>query len=133
MKQKIRCGVFETNSSSVHTISIYNHLAILSEEEYQKYLNDEIIVSEYGDIRDVEEVRQKALETWKNCQKNEYPKSVYGSDRAGFIEHELYSGNVKELKDFDDYDINHGTRVVNGETIHVISISRGEEREEFRG
>ena len=133
MKKQVRNSVFETNSSSVHTISIYNHLAILTDEEYQQYLNDEVIVTEYGEIRNVEETKAKALETWKNCPKDQYPKSLYGNDRADFIEHEIYSGNVKELSNYDDYEVNHKSRVINGKTVHVISISKGEECEEFRG
>ena len=50
MKRQIRTGVFETNSSSTHVISVYNYLAILTDEEYQKYLKNEIIVTRYGKI-----------------------------------------------------------------------------------
>ena len=107
MRQQVRCGVFETNSSSTHVISIYNYLAILSDEEYQKYLKNEIIVTRYG---------------------------------------EIYNANDKELKKFSDYEIvnkkddwyddsevNHEQREINGQIIHVLSICEGEEHEEFRG
>ena len=37
MKTQIRRGVFETNSSSTHGISITNHVAILTDKEYKDY------------------------------------------------------------------------------------------------
>ena len=39
MKRQIRFGVFETNSSSVHS------LTIVSKEEYEKFKNDELRMS----------------------------------------------------------------------------------------
>lgn len=43
MKQ-IRIGTFETNSSSTHS------LVVCTEEEYNKWLEGEILVTDYGDI-----------------------------------------------------------------------------------
>lgn len=107
MKRQIRNSVFETNSSSTHTISVYNYVVILTDEEYQKYLKNEIIVTRYGKILDA---------------------------------------NSKEAKWYDDYDIvnkidswyddselTHEQREIDGKVIHVLSICRGEEHEEFRG
>ena len=34
---------------------------------------------------------------------------------------------------YDDTEVTHEKRTINSETIHVISICKGEESEEFRG
>ncbi len=106
MRQKVRRGVFETNSSSTHVISIYNYLAILSDEEYQKYLKNEIIVTRYGEIYNAND---KELKKFSNYE-------------------------IVNKKDdwHDDSEVNHEQREINGQTIHVLSICMGEEHEEFR-
>lgn len=107
MRQQVRRGVFETNSSSTHVISIYNYLAILSDEEYQKYLKNEIIVTRYGEIYSANDEKVKKLSDW----------------------------DIVNKKDswYDDSEVNHEQREINGQTIHVLSICRAEDSEEFRG
>ena len=107
MKRQIRRGVFETNSSSTHVISIYNYIAILSDEEYQKYLKDEIIVTRYGEILDAGSKEAKRLSDWDMVNKKDHW--------------------------YDDTEVTHEKRTINSEIIHVLSICKGEEREEFRG
>lgn len=43
MKTQVRCGVFETNSSSTHSLSI------TTEETYEKWKNGELLYDEYKD------------------------------------------------------------------------------------
>lgn len=107
MKRQIRQGVFETNSSSMHTISIYNHIAILSDDEYQKYLKNEVIVTRYGEIYDANDEKVKKMDNWNIVNK-----------------HDSW---------YDDTEVIHKTRVINGETIHVLSICKGDEHEGFFG
>lgn len=107
MRQQIRRGVFETNSSSTHVISIYNYLAILSDEEYQKYLKNEVIVTRYGEIYDANDKEVKKLSAWNIVNK-----------------HDSWCG---------DSEVTHKQREIDGKVIHVLSICEGEEHEEFRG
>ena len=107
MKKQIRTGVFETNSSSTHVISIYNHIAILTDEEYHKYLKNEVIVTRYGEIYDANDKEVKKLSNWDIVNK-----------------HDSW---------YDDSEVTHEQREIDGKIIHVLSICRGEEHEEFRG
>lgn len=107
MLRQIRQGVFETNSSSTHVISVYNNIAILTDEEYQKYLKNEVIVTRYGEIYDANDEEVKKLSTWDIVNK-----------------HDSW---------YDDSEVTHKQREIDGKVIHVLSICEGEEREEFRG
>ena len=107
MKKQIRIGVFETNSSSTHVISVYNYIAILADEEYQKYLKNEIIVTRYGEILDANSKEAKRYSDYDIVNKID---SWY-----------------------DDSELTHEQREIDGKVIHVLSICRGEEHEEFRG
>jgi hypothetical protein len=107
MKQQTRQGVFVTNSSSTHVISIYNYIAILTDEEYQKYLKNEVIVTRYGEIYDANDKEVKKLSNWDIVN-----------------QHDSW---------YDDSEVTHGQREIDGKVIHVLSICKGEEYEEFRG
>lgn len=43
MKRRIRCGVFETNSSSTHSI------CICTKEDYDKWKNGEMLYDRYNE------------------------------------------------------------------------------------
>ena len=107
MKRQIRTGVFETNSSSTHVISVYNYLAILTDEEYQKYLKNEIIVTRYGKILEANSKEAKKYSDYDIVNKIDCW--------------------------YDDSEVNHEQREIDSKIIHVLSICRGEEHEEFRG
>lgn len=49
MKRQIRRMVFETNSSSVHS------LTMCSEEEYEKFQNSQLVIGWRGDLKDIKE------------------------------------------------------------------------------
>lgn len=55
MKQ-IRFGVFETNSSSTHAVTI------LTDAEYEQYRKGDLLVSRYGRLRPKEELEKEAKE-----------------------------------------------------------------------
>ena len=58
MKRQIRCGVFETNSSMTHA------LTICTEEEYRKWEDGELLYGKWeNDFKTPEEV--KTLDRWE--------------------------------------------------------------------
>lgn len=141
-KQQIRRGVFETNSSSEHAIAIHNHIAILTNEEYALYLAGDLKVSPYGKITqpeeynaNIQEITEKALARWKKCGKDEYPKSLFHSDRKNYIDGEVYQYDMSvDVKRYHyGREIFENEREINGETVHVLSICDGEEYEYFNG
>lgn len=71
MKRQIRRGVFETNSSSTHS------LTMCSEEEFEKWKNGEILFDEWGSEKFV------SPKTMTDLQKNDV-KEYYESTRDDF-------------------------------------------------
>ena len=117
MKQQIRVGVFETNSSSTHAVSI------LTEDEYNDYIDGNLMVSRNGEFITKEEYQER-IEAAKEVAKKRWEDT----------------SRLKEIyKDFDDYmnsycsgvmydfdernmDIEHSERTVNGDKVHAISV-----------
>lgn len=58
MKRSIRVGVFETNSSSVHSITI------CSKEEYEQWENGELLLNRYGSPKFIN--KNEKIEELKN-------------------------------------------------------------------
>jgi hypothetical protein len=56
MKQ-VRFGVFETNSSSTHAVTI------LTDAEYEQYRKGNLLVSRYGELTSKEELEKEAKES----------------------------------------------------------------------
>lgn len=71
MKRQIRRGVFETNSSSTHS------LTMCSEEEFEKWKNGEILFNRWGSEKFV------SPKTMTDLQKND-AKEYYESTRDDF-------------------------------------------------
>lgn len=70
MKRQIRRNVFETNSSSTHT------LTICSKSDFEKWKRGELLLDEWSDkFIDVEEVSEKDLESYYNSIKKPYYKN----------------------------------------------------------
>ena len=63
MKIQIRPGCFETNSSSTHA------LVMLNQEDYDKYVNGEIIISRDGNVITKEEYDKLLAEGKKKQEK----------------------------------------------------------------
>jgi hypothetical protein len=119
MKQSIRYGVFETNSSSTHSV------VLLNDKEYNDWKDGKIRISIYGDIITKEELDeqlapriQQAIEYWEKCAEDAYPKT----------HHKTAQDYVKSIAYDSDYDerwmtIVETERDFNGEHIHGISLN----------
>ena len=119
MKQEIRFGVFETNSSSTHSV------VLLNDKEYNDWKDGKIRISVYGNIITQEELeeeiaphKQHAIESWNNAKDGEYPKSYY----------KTLDDYINSLAFDSDYDeqwmtIVETERDFNGEHIHGISLN----------
>jgi len=131
MKTQIRHGVFETNSSSTHAV------AILNDEEYKKYLNEEIMISRYGDFITKEEFEKKKekakenaikhiKEAWENKNDWDYHHlhknyKTLESAIENLDEDEIYD-NVLYSYDTDNMEVEHAEREINGEKVHALSV-----------
>jgi len=64
MKRQIRRGVFETNSSSTHS------LTIVSAEDYKKWENGEVLLQDYPEkfvtLEEAKEYLEERGEAWEN-------------------------------------------------------------------
>ena len=71
MKVSIRTGVFETNSSSVHSCSI------CTEDIYKKFCDGELWIRQNGndEYLPVDEAIEKNIEYFKSCMEYIYPKN----------------------------------------------------------
>ncbi len=62
MKRQVRCGVFETNSSSVHS------LCMCMESDYEKWKNGEMVLDRWNDelIPITDEIREEIENSFEN-------------------------------------------------------------------
>ena len=117
MKRQIRQGVFETNSSSTHAV------AILTDDQYQKYRNREIRISRNGEVITNEDYlkryqieREKAR---KSYETSEYAKKYHENFDSYWKS--WYDG-VKYDFDENRMDIEHAEREINGVKVHALSV-----------
>jgi len=131
MKVQIRHGAFETNSSSTHAV------ALLSDEEYKKYQNGEIMISRYGDFITKEEfdaIKEKAKQRAINNIKKAWEDKTnwdYNHLHKNYKTLESAIENLDEDdiddEDFYEYDtanmeIEHVGREFNGIKVHALSV-----------
>lgn len=94
----IRRGVFETNSSSTHSITM------CSKEEYDKWNNGELLLDDGWRVEKQFITKEEAIEKLKN---NEYYKDLDLNDeellQEAFREEGIY--NAKEYFENDDLEI----------------------------
>lgn len=131
MKTQIRHGVFETNSSSTHAV------ALLSEDEYKKYQNEEIMISRYGEFitkdefdklkekakkRAIDHIK-KAWEDKTDWDYNHLHKNYKTLESAieNLDEDEIYDDEFYEY-DTDNMEIEHAEREFNGVKVHALSV-----------
>lgn len=144
MKTQIRRGMFETNSSSTHGISITNHVAILTDKEYKDYQNDKLFITRYGEIMTLDEFNNEVIpivnsasREWRMCADNKYPKCWYterGIDEEGYVKEKVAKWKEAHLAHEDsDTELTWGEREINGESVHVLSIAKGEDYEYYDG
>ena len=71
---KIRRGVFETNSSSTHSITMCTN------EEYQKFLKGDLYISECNDkllsLEQIKEDFEQANKKWKENHENDLSENI---------------------------------------------------------
>ncbi len=71
---KVRRGVFETNSSSTHSITMCTN------EEYQKFLKGELYISELRDellsLEQIKEDFEQANKKWKEDHENDLYENI---------------------------------------------------------
>lgn len=73
---QIRCGVFETNSSSTHS------LIICTDEEYKKWQNNELILDRYYDtLEPMPSDDELEDDSWRYVKYDEYDDKI---DMEGF-------------------------------------------------
>lgn len=90
-----RFGVFETNSSSTHT------LCIVSDDEYKKLVSGELFIEDYGEeVYTREEAIDKAIE-----RNNRYGSRKYGREEVASMEEEDFLAFLKDMDivQFDDW------------------------------
>ena len=92
MKMSIRKGVFETNSSSTHSITI------CTSEEYKKFLNGELYVDYHGHLYTLEQIEAKYEKD------NREWKEKYGHNYANDIEHYMELEGFYDYQRWEDYD-----------------------------
>ena len=114
MKVQVRCGCFETNSSSTHS------LVIMTDEEYKDYLKHEFYFNRDGEKvskdkyeRVKEKCTKKALSMWEHNDRDcQYYKSP--TDMAEDM--------INEELDMYNLDTVNEQRVINGTLVHAVSI-----------
>lgn len=96
MKQ-IRCGVFETNSSSAHSITM------CSDEDYQKWKNGEVLYWEEQDKFGTKKEIIAELTTLKSWNGGLYYNGV-NWDNEDEVHDIFYDGGIKSYSAFFDND-----------------------------
>lgn len=117
MKRQVRKGVFETNSSSTHAVTI------LTDEEYQKYRTGGLRISRNGELITTD-AYQKALQVdrekaRKSYETNEHAKKYHDSFESYW---QAWYDGVKYDFDENNMDVEHSERVINGEKVHALSV-----------
>ena len=95
MKRQIRCGVFETNSSSVHTLTICDL------DTYEKWINGELLFDKWS------EKFIKPIPKLSDLQKDDAKKAYIKSMKTYWKEWDELSIEEKE-KWYCEYGLNHG-------------------------
>ena len=117
MKMQVRMGVFETNSSSTHAVTI------LTDEEYQKYRTGGLRISRNGELITTE-AYQKALQIDRERARKSYETSEYAKKYHDSFESYWNSWYDGVKYDFDErnMDVEHSERLINGEKVHALSV-----------
>jgi len=99
MKRQIRRNVFETNSSSTHT------LTICSKSDFEKWKRGELLLDEWSNkFIDAEKVSEKDLESYYNSIKKPYYKNYkdLDDDERESIKNEYMKNEVSGTT-YDDW------------------------------
>ena len=131
MKQQVRVGVFETNSSSTHAVTI------LTDDEYKQYQMNQLHISRYGDLIWQEEYDKLLAEATEGAKArlkrgwedpNDYMykdlHKHYKTLEAAIENSDLdYEINSRMYEYSDDYmEIEHAEKEINGVKVHALSV-----------
>ena len=119
MKKQVRTGVFETNSSSTHAVTI------ITDEEYQLYKAGKLHISRYAKLATQEEY-DKLLENGiqkekENFEKSEFLKNHYDSFEDYCDKHDLEFDIMYDWNE-DSIEVEHAEKDVNGVKVHALSV-----------
>ena len=119
MKKQVRTGVFETNSSSTHAVTI------ITDEEYQLYKAGKLHISRYAELATQEEydkLLEKGIQKAKeNFEKSEYLQSHYDSFEDYCNRHDLEFEIMYNWNE-DCIEVEHAEKDVNGVKVHALSV-----------
>ena len=127
MKRQIRHSVFETNSSSTHS------LTMCSKEDFDKWVDGKLMFDTYNDT--LVEINIKITEHDKTEAKKQYERSrdKYWKEWSQLSEDEInewYNKYVREHNNIDTYRYNTYDDFINGELetfIETYTTKNGEE------
>lgn len=102
MKRQVRCGVFETNSSSVHS------LCMCMESDYEKWKNGEMVFDRWSDelIPITDEIREEiesSLDDYSGHYFTYEDFFDYGCNRYETFETGMTTPNGEEVVSFGYY------------------------------
>lgn len=119
MKKQVRTGVFETNSSSTHAVTI------ITDEEYQLYKAGKLHISRYAELATQEEYDKLLNEAIEKAKAN-YEKSEYLQKHYESFEDYCNQNNIEFvfLYDWneDSIEVEHAEKDVNGIKVHALSV-----------
>ena len=106
MKKQVRLGVFETNSSSTHT------LTICTKKEYDKWKNGKTVLDEWTNkFVDIEELTDKEMQSYYESMRKPYYKDYKDLDtfekqtlKEEYIRNEVNGTTYLDWVDDDDLE-----------------------------
>ena len=128
MKVQIRKGLFETNSSSTHAVTILN------DEEYRKYINGDLMISRNAKLITKDEYNKILTEAYTNHFNK--VKKIWDNPNTTLYKyyHDKYA-TLREAVDktynINDYiydyneahmDVEHVEKEINGVKVHALSV-----------
>ena len=139
MKRQIRIGVFETNSSSEHSVSISEiGGAILTEEEFALYESGELKITPTGEIIKPEDfkvmrelIHEEAGNEWDNHRcKQTWMKVDTRKDYIAYRLNEFeYENDIKRHVIYGDeraFSIETIKREINGKIYYIVAYANAE-------
>lgn len=121
MKRQVRIGVFETNSSMTHA------LTMCTDSEYRKWQNGEVYWDRWGHydddrefvpVAEIEEKYRAEYEEYKNEYEDDedYTFDKYIGEEEGYVAYDNYYDVVGDY--FETFDTSYTTP--SGEVIHAF-------------
>lgn len=137
MKQQIRVGVFETNSSSEHSACITKiGGTILTEEEFALYEAGELRVSPIGEVTTPEDykamrelVHEQAGKEWDEDRRRSTSWRTCKTRKdyiAYWLDQYDYDCDVKRHVRYDEFMVETFKREINGKIYYAVSFAEAE-------